>query len=76
MTDSVRKRSVTLDGHRTSLSIEQPFWDALKDLAAEQDTSLSALIQAIDHDRDDPNVNLSGALRVYVLRALQARLKA
>ncbi len=75
MTDSVRKRSVTLDGHRTSLSIEQPFWDALKDLAAEQNTSLSALIQAIDHDRDDPNVNLSGALRVYVLRALQAKLK-
>ena len=75
MTDSVRKRSVTLDGHRTSLSIEQPFWDALKDLAAEQDTSLSALIQSIDHDRDDPNVNLSGALRVYVLRALQAKVK-
>ncbi len=75
MTDSVRKRSVTLDGHRTSLSIEQPFWDALKDLAAEQNTSLSALIQAIDHDRDDPDVNLSGALRVYVLRALQAKLK-
>jgi predicted DNA-binding ribbon-helix-helix protein len=73
MTDSVRKRSVTLDGHRTSLSIEQPFWDALKDLATEQGTSLSALIQAIDHDRDDPNVNLSGALRVYVLRALQRK---
>lgn len=76
MTDSVRKRSVTLDGHRTSLSIEQPFWDALKDLAAEQEISLSALIQAIDHDRDDPNVNLSGALRVYVLRALQRKLSS
>lgn len=75
MTDTVRKRSVTLDGHRTSLSIEQPFWDALKDLAAERNISLSALIQAIDHDRDDPNVNLSGALRVYVLRALQAKLE-
>ena len=75
MTDTVRKRSVTLDGHRTSLSIEQPFWDALKDLAAERNISLSALIQAIDHDRDDPDVNLSGALRVYVLRALQAKLE-
>ncbi len=74
MTDGVQKRSVTLDGHRTSVSLEQPFWDALKDLAHERGMSLHALVQAIDHGRDDPEVNLSGALRVHVLRALQAKL--
>lgn len=71
--DGVQKRSVTLDGHRTSVSLEQPFWDALKDLAREQGISLHALVQAIDHQRE--GVNLSGALRVYVLRALQAKLR-
>lgn len=69
----VHKRSVTLDGHRTSVSLEQPFWDALKDLAREDGISLHALVQAIDHERE--GANLSGALRVYVLRALQAKLR-
>lgn len=71
--DGVHKRSVTLDGHRTSVSLEQPFWDALKDLAREDGVSLHALVQAIDHERE--GVNLSGALRVHVLRALQAKLQ-
>lgn len=76
MTDGVRKRSITLDGHRTSISLEEPFWEALKDLARERGVSLHALVQAIDHGRDDPDVNLSGALRVHVLRALQAKLRS
>ncbi len=76
MSDGVRKRSVTLDGHRTSISLEQPFWDALKGIAAEHGTSLSALIEDIDRDRDDLSMNLSGALRVYVLQELQAKLDA
>lgn len=76
MSDGVRKRSVTLDGHRTSISLEQPFWDALKGIAAEHSTSLSALIEDIDRDRDDLSMNLSGALRVYVLQELQAKLDA
>lgn len=58
------KRSVTIAGHTTSLSLEKPFWDALKILAATQGRSLSALIAEIDERR---GTNLSSALRLYVL---------
>lgn len=67
---AVRKRSLTIAGHRTSLSLEQAFWDALKDLARAEGLSLAALVERIDRDRRG---NLSSAVRVYVLeRALTA----
>jgi predicted DNA-binding ribbon-helix-helix protein len=65
----LRKRSVDIGGHRTSVSIEAPFWDALHDIAARKGTSINRLITVIDKDRGG---NLSSAIRVYVLRALQA----
>lgn len=77
MTDSpVRKRSITIDRHRTSVSLEEPFWDALKTLATEQGTTLHALVEDIDRNRTDGPTpgNLSSALRVYVLNALLAKL--
>jgi predicted DNA-binding ribbon-helix-helix protein len=64
----IKKRSVNIAGHRTSVSIEAPFWDALRDIAAHKKTSVNELIAAIDRARDG---NLSSAVRVYVLRALQ-----
>ncbi len=66
---SIRKRSVEIAGHRTSVSIEQPFWDALKDLADREDISVNVLIAKIDGAREH---NLSSAIRVYVLKRLQA----
>jgi predicted DNA-binding ribbon-helix-helix protein len=61
---AVRKRSVTLAGHRTSLSLEEAFWDALKDAAREEKTSINALVERIDRERTG---NLSSAVRVFLL---------
>ena len=60
------KHSVTLHGHRTSFSLEEPFMAALKEMAAERGTSLAGLIAAIDDERDGTG-NLSSALRIAVL---------
>jgi len=61
---AVRKRSVTIAGHKTSLSLEAAFWHALKVFAADDGVSLNALIERIDQTRQG---NLSSAARVYVL---------
>ena len=67
----VRKRSVTLAGHRTSLSLEAEFWEALKAAARADGLSLNALIARIDEARAG---NLSSAVRVYLLRRAQGRV--
>jgi predicted DNA-binding ribbon-helix-helix protein len=59
------KRSFTIRGHRTSISLEAAFWAALKEAAEAQDQSLSALVAQIDADRGD--ANLSSAVRVWLL---------
>ncbi len=64
----IRKRSVTLAGHRTSLILEIEFWQALKAAARAEGVSLNALIARIDQDRTG---NLSSAVRVYLLRRAQ-----
>lgn len=60
------KRSVTIAGHRTSISLERPFWDALKEIACSVDVSVNELVRRIDAGRDSDG-NLSGAVRVYIL---------
>ena len=65
---AVRTRSVVVAGHKTSVSLEQPFWDELARLAQTRGQSLNALIGAIDKGRDG---NLSSALRVFVLEAVK-----
>jgi len=60
------KRSITIAGHRTSVSIEEPFWKALGDIAAARDMSLAAVIAEIDQARQ-PDSNLSSAIRIAVL---------
>jgi predicted DNA-binding ribbon-helix-helix protein len=64
------KRSVLIAGHRTSVSLEPEFWDALKQIAASTDRSINSLITEIDRDR---TTNLSSALRVFVLNKLRDR---
>lgn len=65
------KRSLTLQGHRTSVTLEPPFWDALRRLAAHQGVSINALAAEIDAERAriDPEVTLASALRVTLLSA-------
>jgi len=66
------KRSVSIRGHRTSLSLEPQFWDALKEIAEAKSLSLAGLIAEIDAGRGvTPASNLSSALRVYVLEQLR-----
>ena len=67
----VVKRSVAIAGHRTSVSLEAPFWDALKDIAAARGVSVQALVGAIDAGR--AGANLSSAIRVFVLREVRGR---
>ena len=69
MTDTLRKHSVTLAGHRTSFTLEEPFWEELRRLARQQGRSVRDLVEAIDTNRSG---NLSSAIRVYVLEALRA----
>ena len=59
------KRSLTIAGHRTSLSLEPEFWDALKQAANQDKKSLAALVGEIDVGREGRN--LSSAIRVWVL---------
>jgi predicted DNA-binding ribbon-helix-helix protein len=68
----MRKRSVTIDGHRTSVSLEDAFWQELAAIATTRGLSLNALVAEIDHARAAPG-NLSSALRLYVLDALRKR---
>jgi len=60
----IRKRSVLLAGHQTSVSIEDAFWDQLVRIAKEQDLSINSLITQLDADRTG---NLSSTIRIYVL---------
>ena len=63
------KRSVTIAGHETSISLEPAFWDALNQVATTQNLPLNALIARIDAERiavaKPPN--LASALRVWIL---------
>ena len=63
----IRKRSVRLAGHQTSISIEDAFWARFVQIAEKQNLSLNALITRIDAERTG---NLSSAIRVFVLEQL------
>jgi predicted DNA-binding ribbon-helix-helix protein len=66
-----QKRSFSLGGHRTSISIEAPFWEALQSIATHEDTSLAALVAIIDKSRGD--AGLSSAVRVWILDYYRTR---
>ena len=72
MTYGIQKRSIAIRGHRTSVSLEAPFWDALKEKAAAEGRSLASLIAEVDEGADG---NLSSALRLHVLAWLRGRLE-
>jgi predicted DNA-binding ribbon-helix-helix protein len=68
----VRKRSISIRGHRTSFSLEQPFLDELAAIAAARGIAVAALVAEVDAARPR-DTNLSSALRVHVLEWLKAR---
>jgi len=65
MKSKVVKRSIVIAGHKTSVSLEDAFWDTLKDIATLKDKTLSDLVADIDSTRLQGN--LSSAIRLYVL---------
>ncbi len=65
------KRSLSIAGHRTSLSLEPEFWDALNKAAATRGLPLSTLVSEIDQTRGSRN--LSSAVRVWLLKDLEQR---
>ena len=69
----MRKRSVTIDGHRTSISLEDAFWTELSALSLARGLSLNALVAEVDHGRTPDGSNLSSALRLYVLGEMKRR---
>ena len=73
----IKKRSVRIYGHETSVSIEAAFWNELKEIASEQKVSLADLIEQIDKSRtDNQNSSLSSSLRLFVLTYLKTKIKA
>jgi predicted DNA-binding ribbon-helix-helix protein len=68
---TVIKRSIVIAGHKTSVSIEDAFWRGLKELAYNQQSTLSAIVANIDSDRRKGN--LSSAIRLFVLDGLRSR---
>jgi predicted DNA-binding ribbon-helix-helix protein len=69
------KRSLTVAGHRTSISLEDEFWTALAEIAEAEGKSVPALVAEIDKRRSDSgasSANLSAAIRLYVLGRLRA----
>lgn len=70
MSGRPEKHSLTLNGHRTSVSLETEFWVAFRDIAAARGVALNMLAAEIDAGRGD--VGLASAIRVFVLRELWA----
>ena len=71
----IKKYSISLHGHATSISLEPEFWDVLCQIASERRLSVAALIREIDDTRSSMNSgSLSSQLRLFILRALQQRL--
>jgi len=65
MKSPVVKRSIVIAGHKTSVSLEDAFWQGLKEIADERSMTLSDLVSSIDTDRR--HGNLSSAIRLFVL---------
>ncbi len=68
------KRSLTLRGHRTSVSLEDPFWRAFRDIAVADGKTINGYAAEIDESRGD--VGLASAIRLFVLKRLQDQARS
>lgn len=73
MTERPIKRSLTLRGHRTSVSLENPFWRAYCDIAVSQGKTINGCAAEIDAARGD--IGLASAMRLFVLEHVQAQAR-
>lgn len=73
LSSKLRKRSINIHGHATSYTLEDPFFDFLRKISEERGMPLAALVGEVD-DRRDRAVNLSSALRLFVLDNVLTRL--
>jgi predicted DNA-binding ribbon-helix-helix protein len=76
MAQARTKRSLTIARHRTSVTLEDAFWEALADIARAEGKSVASLVGEIDQERDAkaaPQPSLSAAIRLYVLARTRAR---
>jgi predicted DNA-binding ribbon-helix-helix protein len=67
----VEKRSIVIGGRKTSVSLEEDFWEGLKEIADESGTTVSDVVQSVKTNRRKGN--LSSAVRVFILRYYQGR---
>ncbi|UWQ39875.1 ribbon-helix-helix domain-containing protein [Leisingera aquaemixtae] len=72
MNSRPKKHSLTLRGHRTSVSLEDDFWDAFREIAAREGRAINDLAAEIDETRGE-DCGLASAIRLFVLRRLRAR---
>ena len=72
MKSQVVKRSIVIAGHKTSVSLEDAFWNGLREIADRRDETLSVLVASIDADRQ--HTNLSSAIRLFVLASYRNRV--
>ena len=72
MNSRPRKHSLTLRGHRTSVSLEDEFWDAFREIAAKENRAINDLAAEIDEIRGE-DCGLASAIRLFVLRRLSGR---
>jgi len=72
MKSLITKRSIIIGGHKTSVSLEDAFWKAMKEIAIARGTTLSNLVSSIDADRE--RGNLSSSIRLFVLDFYRSRL--
>ncbi len=72
MNSLIVKHSIVIANHKTSVSLEDAFWKALKEIALGQDLTLSELIAKIDSERN--HANLSSAIRLFVLDRYRTRV--
>jgi predicted DNA-binding ribbon-helix-helix protein len=70
---AVTKRSVVIGGHKTSVSLEEPFWTEVRSIAEAEQITVSNLLRRIDRERS--NANLSSAIRVYVLEHVREKVR-
>ena len=68
---TVLKRSIIIAGRKTSISLEDQFWDGLREIAKERGSTLQELVRSINAKRQ--NANMSSAVRVFVLRHYRGR---
>ena len=71
MKSAVIRRSIHIHGRKTSVSLENEFWNGLREIAQFKNMSVSALVDRINEERD--NVNLSSAIRIFVYEHFQSR---